>query len=466
MSALNDIYTIIRNSTLNSLGVQRTLEELLADKDIGKVKSILQNRDSIVEEAIKQYQPSQHNILRRMDKSRSGKNSYRVEKLPRARQRYINEVELFFMFGNPIIWSLADADKADSFAEYKGMLKSLRFDSIMRQAKRVAGSETESAILFHIYREDGFKPAVKPIVLSHSGGYTLRPLFDQYGNMLAFGYGYNLNENGNTVEHFDLQTATNIYTSKKTATGWQVEVETNPTGKINVVYIQQPVAWDGVQERCDREEHIDSRIADTNNYFADPMAIATADVIDSLAEPDRPGKLIQLSGEGSKFDYINPPMASDLQAAEKAELNRSILFDSFTPDLSFEAMKGMGTLSGEAIKRAMALGYIKRANLEETYSVAVDRAKNIILAIMAKVTHINIASALQSLVIEHKLAEPFNDDSAVLWQNVGRAYNDGIISLEKAVQLIGLSDDPQEEIERIQQAKAEAMTANLFEPTI
>jgi hypothetical protein len=95
----------------------------------------------------------------------------------------------------------------------------------------------------------------------------------------------------------------------------------------------------------------------------------------------------------------------------------------------------------------------------------VDRAKNIILAIMEKVTHVGMASALQQLVIKHKFAEPFNDDSAMLWANVGRAYNDGIISLEKAVQLIGLSNDPQEEIDRIQQAKAESMASNILEPT-
>ena len=54
MTMINDLYTIIRNSTLNSLGVERTVEELLADKDIGKLKDILQNRDAIVEAAIKQ----------------------------------------------------------------------------------------------------------------------------------------------------------------------------------------------------------------------------------------------------------------------------------------------------------------------------------------------------------------------------------------------------------------------------
>lgn len=463
---INDLYTIIRNSTLNSLGVERTVEELLADKDIGKLKDILQNRDAIVEAAIKQYMPSQHAIHRRMDKARSGKDSYRTEKLPRARQRYINEVELFFLFGSPIVWQSSDDTNDEAFAEYKAMLKGLRFNSIIREAKRLAGAETESAILFHIYREDNNTPSVKPMVLAHSKGYILRPLFDQYGNMLAFGYGYSLKENGKTIEHFDIQTATNLYYAKKTASGWDVEIKPNPTGKINIVYIQQPTAWDGVQERCDREEQIDSKIADTNNYFADPMASATADVIETLADPDKPGKLIQLTSERSRFEYINPPMASELQVAEKATLNQSILFDSFTPDLSFEAMKGMGTLSGEAIRRAMALGYIKRSNLMEIYDLAVDRSKNIILAIMEKVTHIGKMGSLQSDSITFEFAEPFNDDAALLWQNVGRAYNDGIMSLENAVRQIGMADNPNEEVERIKQARLENSAANLFEPTM
>jgi hypothetical protein len=466
MTLVSDIYTVIRNHTLNSLGVERDLEQLLADKDIGKVKSLLQNRDSEVETAISQYNPAGHAIHRKMDKARSGQSNYRTEKLPRARQRYINEVELFFLYGEPLKWAIKEGQDADAFEDYKEYIKDLRMDSIFRKAKRVAGAETESAILFHIYREDDGNPYVKPVILSHSAGYTLRPLFDQYGNMLAFGYGYNLKQGTKTVEYFDLQTATTIYKCHKSPTGWEVEAKLNPTGKINVVYIQQPVAWDGVQERCDREERIDSKIADTNNYFADPMAAATADVIDSLADPDKPGKLIQLSDERSRFDYINPPLASELQANEKEDLNRSILFDSFTPDLSFEAMKGMGTLSGEAIRRAMALGYIKRSNLMEIYDPAVDRAKNIILAIMQKVTHIAKARNYQSLEITHEFSEPFNDDAALLWQNVGRAYNDGIISLDKAVQLIGLSNNPDEEIEKIKAEKASQMTANLFEPTM
>ena len=462
MTLINDIYAYLRNKTLNSLGVERDLSQLLDDRDIDTARNLMQNRDSVVQQALKEYLPSSHDINAKRDKVRKGTTPYRTEKLPRARQRYINEVELFFLLGNDVIWEADETN--DGFALFQEYMKQIRFDSILRQAKRIAGAETECAILFHAYQEDGFQPAMKPILLSYSKGYTLRPLFDQYGNMLAFGYGYTLKEGNKTVEHFDVQTKAAIYSATKGIAGWSVEVKPNVTGKINVVYIQQPKAWDGVQARCDREESIDSKIADTNNYFSDPMAVATADVIDALADPDKPGKLIQLLGQDSKFEYINPPMASDLQAAERKALHDSILFDTFTPDMSFEAMKGTGTLSGEAMRRAMALGYMKRANLMEVYDPAVDRCKNIILNIMEKVTHIGQIKAAD-LTISHRFAEPFDEDSANKWAQIGRAYADGLLSLEQAVQMLGATDDIQAELERLQQAKVAAQSANLLEPT-
>lgn len=457
------LYSWMRNKTLNSMGYQRTLEQLLDDGDIGKVQDLMQNRDAIVDAVRKEYNPDTHNII--FEAMRRDKSKYRAERLTRSRQRYINEIEVFFMLGKPIQWSKpANEDGDEAFNEYVQMLKDTRFDSTIRKVKRIAGSETECAVLFRNYKQNN-EAKLQLVVLARSEGYTLRPLFDQYGNMLAFGYGYNLKDGDNTIEHFDVQTPDNIYEAVKGKVGWNVTKKPNLTGKINVVYFSQPKAWDGVQVLTGREESIMSKIADTNNYFADPMASATVDVIDSLAEPNKPGKLIQLTDANSRFEYINPPTASEAQQAELSSLERAILFDSFTPDLSFDALKGMGTLSGAAIRRAMILGFIKRDNLLEIYDTAVDRMKNLYLASMAKVTHIRMAKQLQSLNITYKFAEPFAEDEASKWAEIGKAYNDGIISLEKAVELLAISDNPQEEIERIKKAKAESSMSNIIEPT-
>lgn len=466
MNFVESVFNLLRNKTLNSLGVERDLMKLIEDKDISQVQTLLQNRDMDVIEAIEEYNPETHKVNKRKDKQRKNKEPYKVEKLPRTRQRYINEVELFFLLGNPIKWKNDVKGTDEAFKAYNDFLQNTRFHTTMRQAKRLAGSETESAKVYHIYDDNG-KPGVKVLVISKSKGYTLRPLFDQYENLIAFGYGYNLKEGNRTVEHFDIETPSYIFRCKKANIGWEVTPLVNPSGKINVIYYKQDKAWYGTQPRCDREEHIDSKAADTNNYFADPKLKATADVIQSLAEADTAGEVIQMnSKDNSSVEYLVPPEYSSMKDSEKKDLNNSILFDSFTPDFSFENMKGMGTLSGEALKRAMTLGYIKRDNLKEIYDILVDREKNLILAIMMNVTHIHLREQLAKMNITHEFAEPFNEDKEKQWASIGKLYSDGIISLDLAVTMLALTDAPQEEIERIKNEKLDSINVGLVSESV
>lgn len=466
MNFVEAIFNLLRNKTLNSLGVERDLMKLIQDKDISQVQTLLQNRDMDVIEAMEEYNPETHRVNKRKDKQRKNKEPYKVEKLPRTRQRYINEVELFFLLGNPIKWKNDVNGTDEAFKAYNEFLQDTRFHTTMRQAKRLAGSETESAKIYHIYDDNG-KPGVKVLVISKSKGYTLRPLFDQYENLIAFGYGYNLKEGDRTIEHFDIETPAYIFRCKKANIGWEVTPLVNPSGKINVIYYRQDKAWYGTQPRCDREEHIDSKAADTNNYFADPKLKATADVIQSLAEADTAGEVIQMSSkDNSSVEYLVPPEYSSMKDSEKKDLNNSILFDSFTPDFSFENMKGMGTLSGEALKRAMTLGYIKRDNLKEIYDILVDREKNLILAIMMNVTHIHLREQLAKMNIIHEFAEPFNEDKEKLWASIGKLYSDGIISLDLAVNMLALTDAPQEEIERIKNEKLDSINVGLVSESV
>lgn len=454
MNFIDRLFTYFQNKTLNALGVERDLMELIKAKDISRAMSLMEDHDAEAMQAIYEYNPELHAIMKRQNKTRKGQCDYRTEKLPRTRQRYINEVELFFLLGNPIKWKLSDkSGDSDAYAAYRQFLRDLRFDSNMRQAKRLAGCERQSAKLYHIYRNDTTGlPEVKVVVLSMSKGYSLRPMFDQYGNMLAFGCGYYLKEGARTVEHFDIYTPTFIFRGKKAKIGWDVAPIINPSGKINIIYYPQEVAWAGLQPRIDREEDIDSKTADTNNYFADPIAAATTDVIKSLPKTDQPGKVIQLNSKEDKFEYIEPPTSSETRQQEKTDLKESILFDTFTPEFTPEKMVGLGTLSGDAIKRAMVLGYIKRDNRKEIYDELVDREKNLILAIMMNVTHIKMRDKLATLKIEHEFSEPFSEDVAARWKSIGQAYNDGILSLEEAVNLMGVADNPQEEIDRLKTA--------------
>lgn len=456
MSIITGLLDVTKNITLNVMGVERDLQQLLADRDIPRARSLFQDHGAQVAEAISEYNPATHDVMRRPDKLRKGREPYRVQRLPRGWQKYINEIALFFLLGNPIKWSNVNptAENMEAFDAFIATLKETRFNTSMRQAKRLAGAETESAKLYHIYRdEQTFTPRVKVIVLSKSEGYTLHPLFDQYKNLIAFGYGYFLKENGSTVEHFDIQTPRTIFKCRREKIGWNVVATENPTGKINVIYYAQDKEWTGVEARISRDEYIDSKTADTNEYFADPQVAATADVIATLADPETVGKIIQLGSRDSEFKYITPPTASDMKEGEKRVLKESILQDSFTPDFSYENIGGMGTLSGEALRRALILGFIKRENSMEIYDIAVDREMNLILAIMSKITHPQLSVALSTLEVEHTFAEPFSEDLDKKISTISAAYRDGVVSLEQAVNILGLSSNATAEIERLQQAK-------------
>lgn len=195
MNIVTDIFNTLRNTVLNVAGVDRDLEQLLRDGDVSKAHGLMQDRDVDVLESIKEYNPDTHDVMRAQYKLRDGKEPYELERLPRSWQRFINKIALFFLLGNPIKWQNdvevaegAEDPTADAFAAFEDFSKDIRFHATMQDAKLLAGAETESAILFHIYRnEREFRPEVKALVLAKSKGYTLRPLFDQYGNMLAFG---------------------------------------------------------------------------------------------------------------------------------------------------------------------------------------------------------------------------------------------------------------------------------------
>lgn len=440
---LNEIMSQYRHKTLTSAEASSDVEQLLDERQVSKALELFQNRSDEVNEAIKEYNPQTHKVMNRPNKPRKGQRPYITEKLPRNRQKYINEVELFFIFGQPLKFTLTSGDD-DAYALFTDFLKSSRFDAKMRQIKRLAGSETECAKLYHLYN-DGGKIGVKTVVLARSTGYELRPLFNQYGDLIAFAYGFKIKSVGKEQkQHWNIETANYIYEAENSNGVWAVDKRPNPTGRINVIYYKQPKAWAGVEPRIAREEMLDSKKADTNNYFADPIAKASADVIQSLADPQTTGKLIKMNGANSTFDYVQPPQSSELRRDEQESLERSILFDTFTPDFSFENMKGFGSVSGVAIRNSMILGFMKADNRKEIYSEMIDRDINLMRAVLAY-QHPDKAKALEELRIDFEYAQPFGTDDIQTQKDfVVRAYQAGLCTLETAVRTLDLADNDKE----------------------
>ena len=64
-------------------------------------------------------------------------------------------------------------------------------------------------------------------------------------------------------------------------------------------------------------------------------------------------------------------------------------------------------------------------------------------------------SKLDKLEVEFDFAEPFEDDKKDKWKVIAELYNQGVLSLETAVQMLALTDAPAEEIEKIRKGTEE-----------
>ena len=94
------------------------------------------------------------------------------------------------------------------------------------------------------------------------------------------------------------------------------------------------------------------------------------------------------------------------------------------------------------------LGFIKRAANIDIYGELFDREKNVILAIL-KVMHPEKRAALDALNVVVTFQSPFVNQKEGMWTAIGNLYQSGVCSLETAVEMLSLTDAPEEEVAKI-----------------
>jgi SPP1 family phage portal protein len=455
---------LFRNYVNALVGRNQEFEQLLAAKDISAVKEKMVSRLTDVIEALKEYETKEHLIMKREDKiitDKKGKflRKEPVWKLPIPYPVFINEIALVFLFGRPVKWTQLSESTDDAFKAYQEFVKKTRFDSRIRQCKRLAGAETESALLFRVYKDDDGNPDCQLRVLARSKGDEIYTRFDQYENLIAIAWGYYVkdSEEGATY-HFDVFTPKVIYHCVKKALGWEVVEEINFIGKIPLIYFRQEKEWDGVEALIHREESIASRTADTNDYFADPIAIMAQDIIKNMPEKKEAAKLLitnDKEGVDKAAKYLTWDNAPQSKKDELEWLQTQILQKTFTPNITTDTLKSISQLSAKALRTVMMLADIKAAKRKETYDEMLDRTASLITAIIGNVLDVSLHSQCEKLKVGHEFQEPFGEDIADDLNNIIRAVDAGILSTESGIELNPLVKDSHRESERLQEEQEE-----------
>lgn len=460
------LFDLFRNYLNALVGKNQEFEELLAAKDISGAKDKMTSRDELIFPAMKEYDTFSHEIMKREDKIITDKkgNFLRKEpvwKLPIPYPVYINEISLVFLYGRPVKWTQASTGTDKAFEAFKDILKNTHFDSKIRQCKRLAGAETESAMLFRVFRDDDGKPDVQIRVLARSKGDEIYTRWDQYENLLSVAWGYYVKEEKDeVVYHFDIFTKNIIYRCSKQAIGWKVIEETNFIGKIPVILFQQEKEWKGVEHLIHREEYIASRTADVNDYFADPTEIISAEVVKNIPEKKEAGKLLitnDKDGVDKAAKYLTWDSAPQSKKDELDWLQNHILSKSFTPNITLDSLKSISQLSAKALRTVMMLADIKAAKHKEQHDDLLDRTASLITAIIGNVLDVSLNNECEQLVVNHEFQEPFGEDIADDLDNLIKSIDAGITSTETGIELNPLIKDHALEKKRLKDEEASRM---------
>ena len=468
-------FDLFKNYFNALIGKNQEFEQLLSAKDVSAIKNFMSDKEQQARDALTEYTTESHKIMERKDKLVTDKTGavVRVEpvwKLAIPYPVYINEISLVFLYGRPVKWMQSSKGTDNAFEAFKDVIKRTRFNSKIRQCKRIAGSETQSAMLFRVFRDNENKPDVQIRVLAHSKGDEIYVRWDEYENILSIAWGHYIREGNENVYLFDIYTPNVIYHCKRRNLGWDVEEEPNFVGKIPIILFQQDKEWAGVEGLIHREEYIGSTTADTNDYFSDPIAIVNADVVKNMPNKGDMGKLLisnAKDGVNNVATYLTWDQAPESKKQEIEWLQDHILSKTFTPKISLDSLKSISQLSAKAIKTVMMLADIKASKHKEVHDELLDRTASLITAIVGNVLNVSLAAECKNLVVEHEFQEPFGEDVAEALDNIIKSVEAGILSTEGGVEMNPIIKDNRLEMQRLKEEQEErkAAQAGMFNDT-
>lgn len=466
---------------------KKTIEEITgeteASKIIQKLKENSQTIDPKIVESSKLIDVENHDIFNpNKRKDRVVENYDENDKLVSSKiitvnrigipfQKRIVNTAVAFAFGNPVKWTLEGNEEAQRkyFDSYFSVLKNSKYDSLDKLMCSSLKTFTESAELWYAvegeeHEKYGFKTKLKiKCLVLDSNNSKLYPYFDEFGDLMAFTREYIIKENKLDVTYYDVYTASQIIRFKNSNDGYVVvsNVE-NKLGKIQIVYIQQKqTEYQEVQTAIDRLSLIMSNHAETNDYHSSPTLFGKGQ-FSSIAEKGEQGK-VYIGQVGSELEYVTWDSAPESMKLEIENLYRIIFEFTQTPNFSFEQVKGLGSVSGVALKLMFLDAHLKVVHDKVIYDAWMDRRKSIILSFLGLMDNANKEN-YDKLEISHEIRPYMIDDRKALIEELTLANgNKPIISQVRSIQMFGEASDSQSEYEQILQEEKESSTVDLFQ---
>lgn len=409
-----------------------------------------------------------------------------VARIALAIQKLIVKRAVAFTFGHPVTYTSdaeTDAEK-ETLNRLKRVLADVKERTLNRRVARSLYSAQEVAECWYPVEQPkphnryGFptKYKFRVALFSPALGDRLWPYFDENRDLIAFSREFSKKDGDlQTRTYFETYTADAHYLwtcqgdkrAGEANNNWEMVEgypKQNPIGKIPIVYASQPqVEWADVQNLIDRLEKLLSNFADTNDYHASPK-IFVQGTVKGFARKGEAGAIIE-GEDGATAQYLSWASAPESVKLEIDTLLRLIYTITQTPDISFDTVKGIGAVSGVALRLLFMDAHLKVQDKCEIFDEYLQRRCNIIAAFLA-LADVKNAAAAEAVIVQPQIT-PYIIEDELSKINILQAANGGkqIASQASTVRRLGWADDPDAELAEIQAEEDRANSYTEGEPT-
>lgn len=408
------------------------------------------------------------------------KTNYRTEKVARVAlglQGLIINRSVSFCFGNPIAYNCTPTNDNQQI-----ILKAL--NKVLYHAKSNALNRKIGHSIFGFkecaeywysvegeHSKYGFKAKhkLRCMVMSPEYGDTLYPFFDATGDMVAFSREFSRKDNqGNAITYFETFTNAEHWLWVNGQNGFEV-VEGYPKpvaiGKIPIVYGYQPkFETQDIDKLVDRLETLLSNFADTNDYHASPKIFVTG-TINGWSKKGESGAVIE--GEaGSTMQYVSWQNAPESVKLEIETLLKMVYTITQTPDISFDSVKGLGAISGVALKLLFMDAHLKVQDKREIFDDYLQRRVNILLAYIGMLNQ-SLQTECENIEIEPEIV-PYMITSDIDDLNYWLTANGNkpVISQEESIEKAGITKNVEHTMKKIEEESAKDNSFMIGEPVL
>ena len=314
----------------------------------------------------------------------------------------------------------------------------------------------------------GFKSKIKlrNVTYSPMQGDSLYPLFDEYGDLVALSVAYERKVEDSKVSFFDTYTAEKHirWSNAQSNTMQMILDEDIAIGKIPAVYMYRPLpVWENTSWMVYEMEWAVSRNGNYLRKNSRPILAAYVDEgiqFGQSPSTDKAFRDIEQLPASSRLEYVTWNQAIDNLKYYVNELRQMFFTQLQLPDWSYENMK-TSPMSGEARKQLFIDCHLKVKDESGRWLEFFDREVNVIRAFLKTMLPEDWATDIDTLQIRNVIT-PYTITSLADDINVYINATGGkqILSQSTAIQKLGLVDDADLEMQKIQ---AEGMQ-DVFEP--